>query len=68
MKRELTYEEIFWIIDFEDRCGINNLLQEIFSTTNEQEIKLGKHYKVLCEINDKGELGEYEVINLTTTT
>ncbi len=64
MKRELEFNEIEFIIKEEDGCGINNLLQEIFSTTNEQEIKLGKHYKVLCEINENGEYGEYEVIKL----
>ena len=64
MKRELTFEEIQGIIEMEDRCGVNNLLQEIFSTSNEQEIQVGKHYKVLCDINEKGELGDYEVINL----
>ena len=65
MKRELSFKEIEYIIEFEDRCGVNNLLQEIFSTSEEHEFQLGKHYKVLCEVNEKGELGEYEVINLT---
>jgi hypothetical protein len=64
MKRELTFQEIEGIIEMEDRCGVNNLLQEIFSTSEGCEFQLGKHYKVLCEINDKGQLGEYEVIKL----
>jgi len=64
MKRELTFEEIQYIIKFEDKCGVNNLLQEIFATTTEQQVELGKHYKAMCEINKEGQLGEYEVINL----
>jgi hypothetical protein len=67
MKRELTYKEIEEIILFEDTCGVNNLIQEIFSAFEEQEIILGKHYKVIADINEKDEISEYEFINLTTT-
>lgn len=64
MKKELTLEEIEQIINCEDRCGVNNLLQEIFATAQISTYQLGKHYKVLCDINDNGEYGEYEVIDL----
>ena len=29
--RKMTQEEIYKEIEFEDKCGVNNLLQEIFS-------------------------------------
>ena len=62
MKRPLTYEEVISIIDMEDKCGVNNLLQEIFQYTNKDgEVKLGRDIEVLCEINDKDKFGEYEV-------
>ena len=32
MSKKLTLKEIHKTIDFEDRCGVQNLLQEIFSS------------------------------------
>ena len=34
MKRKLTLEEINFIIEDEDRCGVQNLIQYIFSDKN----------------------------------
>ena len=31
MNEKLTMKQIEEIIEFEDRCGVNNLIQEIFS-------------------------------------
>lgn len=59
MKRVLAYQEVCDIIDFEDMCGVNNLLQELFSF--EKHIILGKNLEVIGDFNEKGELGEYQV-------
>ena len=64
MKRKLTYEKVCDIIDFEDSCGINNCLQELFMYGENNETILGKHVDVIGDFNDKEELGDYEVIKL----
>ena len=62
MKKTLTYEEISYIIKSEDACGVNTLLQEIFQYTDKTgEVKLGKDIEVICDIDNDGNLGKYEV-------
>lgn len=34
--KKLTLKEIHKVIEFEDKCGVNNLLQEIFSHEHRQ--------------------------------
>ena len=64
MKRKLTYEEIQSLIAQEDECGVNNLLQELFSSGKDNTTTLGKHVNVLGTFNEKKELMDYEVIVL----
>jgi hypothetical protein len=64
MKRLLSWKEIEGVIEFEDRCGINDTLQQILTTHNKPELILGKDYNVEGNFNDKGELGEITVIRL----
>lgn len=53
MKRELTTEEIDYIIEDEDKCGVATLLQELFALKNPI---------VIADISSWGEIGVYEVI------
>ena len=50
----MTETEINDIIEFEDRCGVNTLLQEIFSYN-------GKRVNVFKILDDKGCMLDYEV-------
>jgi hypothetical protein len=67
MKRPLTYEEVNKLIAQEDQCGINNCLQEIFSIEprTPHKYEMGIDYNVIGDFNEQGELGDYEVIDLT---
>jgi len=61
-KRELTYEEVLDIIEFEDKCGVQNLIQYLFSERD--KAILGKNVKVVAEIDEEGCIGKYEVVEL----
>lgn len=61
MKRKLTYDEISFIAEDEQRFGIFQIAQEIFA------IPEPRKYEVICEVEEKDGvsiLGDYEVINL----
>jgi len=63
MKRKLNYKEVCNVIDDEDKCGVNNLLQEIFSYVDKNnEVKLGEDIDVIGEFDSQGFLGKIEVI------
>jgi len=52
MRRKLTDEEVYMIVRAEEECGMNTLLQELFTSENPV---------VYCEIDEKGCFGEYTV-------
>lgn len=61
--RKLTYDEVLFIIDQEDQCGVNNLLQEIFSTNE----KIGEGINVMCDVkivNNRQEFGSYKIVKI----
>ena len=68
MKRLLTYQEINDLIEQEDQCGINNCLQGIFciEPKTSHTYELGIDYNVIGDFDEKGSLGNYEVIDLHT--
>lgn len=58
MKRKLTYDEIIVIAEYEDRYGVQQLLQEIYA------IPEPRKYEVICNVeieNGKEIFGDYEV-------
>ena len=55
MRRKLTNEEIYMIVRGEEECGVNTLLQELYEYRDIE-------YDVYCNINEKGEYGQYELI------
>ena len=64
MKRKLTLEEINFIIEDEDRCGVQNLIQYIFSDKNSTT-----GLDVIAEIikeNGIDKIGKYEVVKGNT--
>jgi len=64
MKRKLTLEEIDFVIKQEDMCGVQNLLQYIFSDENS---KTGLDVVAEMVIEDGREkIGDYEVVKGTT--
>jgi hypothetical protein len=52
----LTDPEIFDLIEYEDRCGINSLLQELMCLQENN-----KQYDVYKILDDKGMMIDYQV-------
>jgi hypothetical protein len=51
MKRKLTWDEVNYIIKFEDACGVCNLLQYLFA--GRHKAILGMNVDVLAEVEEK---------------
>ncbi len=60
--KKLSYDEIIEIIDFEDSCGVNNLLQEIFSYGKDNKTVIDKDVEVIASVDDKGNILDYKVV------